>query len=137
MTLKALSFVVAIAIILYQVYVITSPSVSLLNSSDSEIVEGNIGLNNGELSFGQLQDGDHLRRRGRDPEDKALSYSLLSGSGEYTYYFRLSNNTILTGTCGDFKNFEVSKRVIFMVSNKKVIYANSNGEPHVCRSTRV
>ena len=127
MPLKALSFVVAIAIILYQVDIVTSPSVSLLNSSDSEIVEGNIGLNNGELSFGQLQDG----------EDKALSYSLLSGSGEYTYYFRLSNNTILTGTCGDFKSFEVSKRVIFMVSNKKVIYANSNGEPHVCRSTRV
>tara|TARA_Y100001968_G_scaffold261924_1_gene249966 strand:- start:120 stop:503 length:384 start_codon:yes stop_codon:yes gene_type:complete len=127
MIFKSLSFAFAIAIILYQVYVITSPSVSLLNSSDSEIVEGNISLNNGELSFGQLQDG----------EDKALSYSLLSGSGEYTYYFKLSNEAILTGTCGDFKNFEVSKRVIFLVSNKKVIYTNSNGEPHVCRSTQV
>ena len=127
MFLKGLCYAFAFSIILYQVYVITSPSISLLNSSDSEIVQSNIGLSNDKLSFGKLQDG----------EDKALSYSLLSGRGEYTYYFRLSNDTVLTGTCGQFKNFEVSKRVIFLISDKKVIYSNSNGEPHVCRSTRV
>lgn len=127
MFLKGLCYAFAFTIILYQVYVVTSPSISLLNSSDSEIVQSNIGLSNDKLSFGKLQDG----------EDKALSYSLLSGSGEYTYYFRLSNDTVLTGTCGQFKNFEVSKRVIFLISDKKVIYSNSNGEPHVCRSTRV
>lgn len=52
MILKVFSFVFVIVIIFYQVYVVILLSVSLLNSFDSEIVEGNIGLNNGELLFG-------------------------------------------------------------------------------------
>ena len=127
MYLKRLTTGCVIAGILYWAYHISSPSISLLNSSDSEIIQASISLSDNKLSFGALEDG----------EDKELSYSLLSGSGEYTYYFRLSNNIVLTGKCGNFKSFEISKRVIFLVSDKKVISQNSNGEPLNCESSQV
>ena len=126
MYLKHIVLTGATLALLYWAYLISAPSISLLNSSDTKIIHASIELANEELMFGMLSDG----------EDKELSYSLLSGNGEYTYRFTLSNNQVLSGKCGYFKNFEVSKRVIFLVSGNQVISQDTNGEPLVCESVR-
>ncbi|GGF81285.1 hypothetical protein [Alteromonas lipolytica] len=127
MSLKVILFAGAAIATLLWAYQISSPRISLSNSSDHKLIEATISLAKEQLKFGELQNG----------EDKELSYSLLPGEGEYTYRFELSDHSVLSGKCGHFTNFEISKRVIFLVSDKQVIAQDIHGKPMVCDSLHV
>jgi hypothetical protein len=47
---------------------------------------------------------------------------------KYRYHFVLKNNITLRSECGDIKNFEFGKHVIFLISDDNVIY---DGEKQV------
>ncbi|WP_289031134.1 hypothetical protein [uncultured Paraglaciecola sp.] len=101
------------------------PQVTILNSSNIRIVDAKITTPNSDLKFWSLNDG----------EDKELHYSIFQKEGKYQYDFSLNNNITLSGECGFVNNFEFGKRVIFLVSDDKVIY--SNGESVVCETYEI
>jgi hypothetical protein len=109
-------------IFLYTIGTILLPQVTILNSSDKRVVDAKITISDTDLEFWSLNDGD----------TKELYYSIFQKEGKYRYHFALKNNITLSGECGDIKNFEFGKRVIFLISDDKVIY---DGEKQVVCQT--
>ena len=101
------------------------PQVTISNSSNFRIVDANISTSYSDLKFWSLNDGD----------SKDLYYSIFQKEGKYRYHFSLKNNITLSGECGYIKNFEFSKRVIFLISDDKVIY--SSGKNVVCQTFEI
>ena len=112
-------------IILYTLGTIFMPQVTISNSSNFRIVDANISTSYSDLKFWSLNDGD----------SKDLYYSIFQKEGKYRYHFSLKNNITLSGECGYIKNFEFSKRVIFLISDDKVIY--SSGKNVVCQTFEI
>ncbi|MEP1385423.1 MAG: hypothetical protein ABJK64_16705 [Paraglaciecola sp.] len=110
---------------LYVIGINFVPQVTILNSSNIRIVDAKITTPNSDLKFWSLNDG----------EDKELHYSIFQKEGKYRYDFYLNNNITLSGECGFVKNFEFGKRVIFLVSDDKVIY--SSGKSVVCETFEI
>ncbi|MFT2089916.1 hypothetical protein [Paraglaciecola sp. 2405UD69-4] len=110
---------------LYFIGINLVPQVTILNSSNIRIVDAKITTPNSDLKFWSLNDG----------EDKELHYSIFQKEGKYRYDFSLNNNITLSGECGFVNNFEFGKRVIFLVSDDKVIY--SSGESVVCETYEI
>jgi hypothetical protein len=109
-------------IFLYTIGTILLPQVAILNSSDKRVVDAKITISDTDLEFWSLNDGD----------TKEHYYSIFQKEGKYRYHFALKNNITLSGECGDIKNFEFGKRVIFLISDDKVIY---DGEKQVVCQT--
>ena len=112
-------------IILYTLGTIFMPQVTISNSSNFRIVDANISTSYSDLKFWSLNDGD----------SKDLYYSIFQKEGKYRYHFSLKNNITLSGECGYIKNFEFSKRVIFLISDDNVIY--SSGKNVVCQTFEI
>ncbi|MEP2652183.1 MAG: hypothetical protein ABJH06_09310 [Paraglaciecola sp.] len=110
---------------LYVIGINFVPQVTVLNSSNIRIVDAKITTPNSDLKFWSLNDG----------EDKELHYSIFQKEGKYRYDFYLNSNITLSGECGFVKNFEFGKRVIFLVSDDKVIY--SSGKSVVCETFEI
>ena len=118
-------YITVLFIILISLGTIFTPQVTLLNSSNIRIVDANISTSYSDLKFWSLNDGD----------DKDLYYSIFQKEGKYRYHFSLKNNITLSGECGYVKNFEFGKRVIFLISDDKVIY--SSDKPVICETFEI
>lgn len=119
---KRLLYLPSIFIALYLFGTVLLPQVTILNSSGESVVDAKITLSDSDLEFWSLNDGD----------TKELYYSIFQKEGKYRYHFALKNNITLSGECGDIKNFELGKHVIFLISDNKVIY---DGEKQVVCET--
>ena len=86
------------------------------------VVDANVSPPYSDLKFWSLNDGD----------SDELYYSIFQKEGKYRYHFALKNNITLSGECGQVKNFEFGKRVIFLISDDKIIY--SSGKSVVCET---
>jgi len=95
----------------YFLFRFSLPSVTIVNKSDSIILNARVELPNSGLDFGQVG----------SEEENTIHYSLEQSDGSYHYKFTLENGQLHSGACGYVTNNDINKRLIIKVYNKEVI----------------
>jgi len=94
----------------YYLYFYITPSVTVINESESVITAASVSLPQSNLNFGSIDLG----------QESTIYYSLSQSDGSYNYSFNISSK-IINGSCGYITINELNKRFVITVSKSKLV----------------
>ncbi len=107
---KVTATILFIVISSYYLYFYITPSVTVINKSESVITKVSVSLPKSNLNFGSIE----------LEQENTIYYSLSQNDGSYNYSFSI-NSKIISGSCGYITNNELNKRFVITVSKSNLV----------------